>query len=198
MSRSWWLAAIPLLVCGCCAQCADEPEAPHPAPPPPKRVASVNPTNQQATPVVPTNKQIKSDVPPSKSDNPPPKQVPVVNLGPEYDVYEALIRQSVASFSASETKPTAFLVYLAGNDPPAEFLKRFADLKIPVKPASMGQGLDPKTPVVGVSLGEVQWQGADKARVMGRVAESWVVHKCGTPWPMNVSRKQGKWCVVVE
>jgi hypothetical protein len=123
---------------------------------------------------------------------------PVLPLGPEYDVYEALIRYNVQDFAGTVRRPIVFLVALDGNDPPAEFLKRLADLKAPVWPASIAKDLAPKVMVVGITLGVVEWQGADEARVLGRVAESWVAHKCGTPWPMNASRKQGKWIVVVK
>ena len=78
--------------------------------------------------------------------------------------------------------------------PPAQFLKRFNNVPIPVK-AGAGPG-GKKVDVVNVSLGPVQWEGANDARVSGTVFESWIQQKCGTPWPMYASRASGKWLVV--
>jgi hypothetical protein len=120
-----------------------------------------------------------------------------LTLGPEYDVYEALIRHHMKRLEAGDKKPAVFLVRIAGKDElPAEFLARFAGSRPAVKSLS---GKGPGKGVLTVSaFGPVEWQGAGKARVLGTVFESWVPHTCGTPWPMDTRRKGEKWEVVVR
>jgi hypothetical protein len=126
---------------------------------------------------------------------------PQAGLGPEYDVYETLIRDVAVRYDAkAPTRPAAIVVHLRLREsdddttPPAEFLRRFNNIGIPVK-ADAGQS-GKKVDFVDVNLGPVEWQGASDARVSGTVFESWVQQKCGTPWPMHASRASGKWCAV--
>ena len=130
---------------------------------------------------------------------------PPSTLGAEYDVYEAIIRHHIQHFAAGDgLKPEVYYVAIQlrddddKTDPPAAFLQRFADLKVSVRAASVQMRVDDPRPAADIWLGPVEWQGTNDVRMMGRVYEAWVTQKCGTPWPMLASRKDGKWAMVIR
>jgi hypothetical protein len=185
MSRRLPLLIVALLASGCVRGTGDAPEAP------PQQVKVDPPRKHLSTPHRPNPLPQQTQTPPQQ---PVGNNQPTTTLGPEYDVYEALVREGLKGGSANPAPPTVF-VSLNGNDPPVEFLRRFDGHRIPVKAAGTMPEKDPPQ-WVNVRLGEVQFTNPDQARVMGRWTAWCVQEKCGTPYPMYAERQNGKWVAV--
>ncbi len=177
-----------LLVCGCQRTTQDEP----PPAPPKEQAASIHKdTAAPRFPIQPLHKTEQTQKPPQQQGGNAP---PPTKLGPEYDVYEALLREGLKGVSINPAPPVIYLS-LDHRDPPAEFLNRFAGTPIPVMAASAMPAKDPPKRV-HVNFGPVEFTNPDKARVLGSCFASWVEYRCGTPWPMYAERQNGKWVVV--
>jgi hypothetical protein len=110
----------------------------------------------------------------------------------DFDIYEAALRHEVAQYSAQPNPPRVFYVSLDG-DPPAPFLKRFTDGTARVEPMSRYGGGKEAGVALVVLHTEIQRTDADHVRVPGLTHYADEDLKCGTPYPISLVRKDGKW-----
>jgi hypothetical protein len=119
---------------------------------------------------------------------------------PDMDVYEAVVRHELGNVTAGPDGASV-VVYLslAHADPPASFLRRFADLPIRIEPGSRYRGGDDEASAVLVSVREgVERTGEDQARVMVLSRRASEPLDCGTPYPVRVKRDGDKWVADVR
>jgi hypothetical protein len=119
------------------------------------------------------------------------------------DIHEALFRHQFAH--QSQTNGVRFLsVGETGNDPSDQFLKRFADSKIPVRKVSAckhtphnGVPVDKKKGVAGMiySIGAIKWISDTEVETHGGCYMS----KLGSDWNSYTLKKEnGAWKVIKE
>jgi len=128
------------------------------------------------------------------ADRPAVDGDPAVKPGPDadFDIYEAALRHEIEQYSVHPNPPRVFYVALDG-DPPAVFLKRFAGGPARVEPMSRyGSGKEAGVALV-VLHSEIQRADADHVRVPGLTHYADEELTCGTPYPITLVRKNGKW-----
>jgi hypothetical protein len=118
---------------------------------------------------------------------------------PAEAVYEAYIRFEVKQFLAAEPgKSPTFYVTLPEADPSPELLAKLRDLPVPVAAGSQfpGRKADEDVNAVFLTIQELQWEGDDQVRVIGKPTRLWgPCEKCGTPYPTALVRRNGTWSV---